>query len=331
MGTINKVFLYNGTPQNGAIAQLWKITAFVRSTDSTADVLDNPLKATSVECNSSDGGVFAVGDVIGMGLEICLIWKISTDKLHIIRGWYGTTPLEHALNTDINDVAIAFPVVDDAVPGAGFQQGGNITTGVAYGGDGAYRFDAVPEMEYYASVTYDAHITYVHCFVERNDITPEQILTVDGDILIRNADTITRLPIGVAGQWLKAGANRPEWDTLTGAATITVTETQVFTGNAPQAWTDLDLSGTIGGNAALVLLKVYCAVLNNYIAFRKDTDTDEFYAVAIQEGAGCAFIRNKSDIHYVVLVAAHTNGFIEWRAQDADATTVDIIAYIKGV
>ena len=198
MGTINKVFLHNGVPMNGAIAQLWKITAFAAYADSGEDVLDNPLEAWMVECLTTGGGTFAVGDVIKMVDECCLIWKISGNTIYIIRGWHGTTPAQHPVNTDINDETITPPVVDDAVPGAG-QQGGNITTGVAYGGDGAYRFDDVPEMEYYASVTYDAHITYVHCFVERNDITPEQIMTVQGDMLYRDANTVTRKPIGAAG------------------------------------------------------------------------------------------------------------------------------------
>ena len=210
MGTINKVFLHNGDPQNGATAQLWKITAFAAYTDSTATVQDNPLAATSVECLTSDGTQFAVGDVVRMGTEYCLIWAISVNTIYIIRAHHGSTAAAHVQNTVIYDEAITPPVEDDAVPGAG-QQGGDITTGVAYGGDGAYRFDAVPEMEYYASVTYDGHITYSHCFVERNDITPEQILTADGDVLIRDATTVTRLPKGNASDLLQMGANRPSW------------------------------------------------------------------------------------------------------------------------
>lgn len=236
MGTINKVFLYNGIPQNGAIAQLWKITAFAAYVDSTADVLDNPLEATEVELNSSDGSVFAVGDVIKMGTECCLIWKISTDLLYIIRGWHQTTPAQHVLNTDIDDETITPPVVDDAVPGAG-QQGGNITTGVAYGGDGAYRFDDVPEMEYYASVTYDAHITYVHCFVERNDITPEQIMTVRGDMLYRDANTVTRKAIGAAGHIPLSDGT--DWDWTASGGYIATREffVPVTYGTTIGAWT----------------------------------------------------------------------------------------------
>jgi len=221
MGTINKVFLHNGDPQNGAIAQLWKITAFAAYVDSTEDVLDNPLEAYEVECLTTGGGTFAVGDVIKIVNECCLIWKISGDTIYIIRGWHGTTPAQHPVNTDIYDETITPPVVDDAVPGAG-QQGGDITTGVAYGGDGAYRFDDVPEMEYYASVTYDAHITYVHCFVERNDITPEQIMTVRGDMLYRDANTVTRKPIGAAG--FLPLSDGTDWDWTSSAGFVATRE-----------------------------------------------------------------------------------------------------------
>lgn len=215
MGTINGIFIYNSAPQNGAVAKLWKITAFASYADSGETVSDDPLAATSVECNCSDGSVFAVGDVIKMESECCLIWKISTNKLYIIRGWHQTTPAEHAAATAIYDETITPPEQDDSEPGSG-QQGSSVTTGVAYGGDGAYRFDAVPEMEYYASVYYSAHRSFIHHFIERNDITLEQLLLVDGDIVIRNGDTITRLPKGEVGRFLQMGANRPEWGTVGG-------------------------------------------------------------------------------------------------------------------
>lgn len=330
MGTINGIFIYNSAPQNGAVAKLWKITAFASYADSGETVLDDPLAATSVECNCSDGGEFAVGDVIKMGTERCLIWKISTDKLYIIRGWHQTTPAEHAAATAIYDETITPPVQDDSEPGSG-QQGSEVTTGVAYGGDGAYRFDSVPEMEYYASVYYSAHRSFIHHFVERNDITLEQLLLADGDMVIRNGDTVTRFPKGTIGQWLKMGANRPEWDDITAVATITIAETEVFSGNSPDAWADLDLSGTIGANAALVLLKVYCDTSSNLsVAFRKNGDTDEFYRTAPYVG-GVAIASTNYDAHHAILVATDAAGKIEWKAGAVQAgTTVDIIAYIKG-
>ena len=63
-GEINGTFIYNGSPQNGATAKLWKITGFASYADSTDDVQDNPLAATAIELNVSDGSNFAVGDII---------------------------------------------------------------------------------------------------------------------------------------------------------------------------------------------------------------------------------------------------------------------------
>lgn len=110
---------------------------------------------------------------------------------------------------------------------------------------------------------------------------------------------------------------------------LTIAETEVFSGNAPAAWTALDLSAVIGANAAIVLLKVYTAAGANTYAFRKKTDTDEFYAATQADAGGCVIVRTENAIHYVVIVAAHTDGIIEWRALLANATTVDIIAFIK--
>lgn len=264
MGTINKVFLYNGIPQNGAIAQLWKITAFAAYTDSTATVQDNPLEAWMVECLTSDGTQFAIGDVIRMGTEYCLIWEKSGNTIYIIRGHHGSTPAQQVQNTVIYDETITPPVVDDAVPGAG-QQGGNITTGVAYGGDGAYRFDAVPEMEYYASVTYDAHITYVHCFVERNDITPEQIMTVQGDMLYRDANTVTRKAIGAAGDIPLSDGTDWAWTASGGYIATRELFIPVTYGTQNAAW-KLEALGDFPG--------VTCAAANDvaHVAFKVPHD-----------------------------------------------------------
>ena len=114
-----------------------------------------------------------------------------------------------------------------------------------------------------------------------------------------------------------------------GASPLFIAETEVFSGNSPNTWTDLDLSGVVGSNATLVLLKVYGATVNDYYAFRKKGDTDEFWASVIS-GPGCALIKNASNsIHYVILVATDNSGVIQWRSQAAHVTTIDVIGYIK--
>ena len=112
-----------------------------------------------------------------------------------------------------------------------------------------------------------------------------------------------------------------------GGATLTVSETEVFNATSPTTWTDLDLSGTIGSNIALVLMKV---VVGNAadVAFRKDGDTDEFYANSASAG-GVALIASQGSTHAAILVATSSTGKIEWKTEFARASTVDIIAYIK--
>ena len=118
-------------------------------------------------------------------------------------------------------------------------------------------------------------------------------------------------------------------DASIGAA-LTVSETEVFSGTSPTSFTDLNLSGTIGSNAALVLIKVYSASSFLALAVRKNGDTDEFYGAA-SKSVGCAIADDAlaGSYYAVLLVTTDTSGVIEWRTGIAETTTIDIIAYIK--
>ena len=118
----------------------------------------------------------------------------------------------------------------------------------------------------------------------------------------------------------------------TAGAALTATETEVFSGNAPTAWTDLDLSGTVGANAALVLIKLQNTTATDMraVAFRKNGDTDEFWGPGQDDSAsGCALVNILMTFHLVLLVATDNAGKIEWKAEIGAAATIDIIAYIK--
>lgn len=210
MGIVNGTFIYNGLPYNGATAKLWTLTAFAAYADSTDEVEDAPLAAASIELNVNDGGLFAVGDVIKIESELLRIWAKSTNLLYVKRGWRGTTPAQHVQNTQIDDETVTEPAQDDAEPGSG-QQGAQVTTGVAYGGDGAYRWDDVPEGEYFSSVEHDSHRAWMHHLVESDDPTPSQLLTTRGDVLFVGADGVKRLAKGAISQLLTMGANEPAW------------------------------------------------------------------------------------------------------------------------
>ena len=326
-GEINGVFIYNGQPQNGATAQLWKITGFAAYADSTDTVQDDPLAATSIELNVGDGTKFAVGQVIKMETELCRIADISTDLLYIIRAYRGTTAAAHVQTTQIDIETVTEPAQDTAVP-AGYQQGGDVTTGVAYGGDGAYRWTAVPEGEYYVSVTYDSHIAWLYASVENNDPTPLQILRADGDMMIHNADRETRLPAGTIGHYLRVdGSSRPAWQGGS-TASLTVAETEVFAlGAAPNAWTDLDLSAVVGSNLALVLLKVQLTNTST-IAFRQNGDAEEHYST-VHYGANIAKSTGAYSDYTLVVVHTDNAGKVEWKKDDTDNVTIDVVAFVN--
>ncbi len=157
------------------------------------------------------------------------------------------------------------------------------------------------------------------------------LLTTRGDIIYRNATVWARLAKGSSGQVLTMDANDPTWGTA--GATLTVSETEVFNGNSPgaSAWTDLDLSGTVGSQVTLVLLKI-TGDAGGAFAVRKNGDTDEFFSGTMDvNAAGVALIRPfGTTVHEAVWVATDSAGKIEWKYEIAtDPVTIDIIAYIK--
>ena len=111
---------------------------------------------------------------------------------------------------------------------------------------------------------------------------------------------------------------------------LTVAETEVFSGTSPITYTDLDLSGVVGSNIALVLLKFSFSGISRSVVVRKNGDTDDFYE-ANAEAKGCVFAFCGLDsVHYVLWVPTDASGIIEWQASVNDAaTTVDVMAYIK--
>ncbi len=116
---------------------------------------------------------------------------------------------------------------------------------------------------------------------------------------------------------------------ISDGATLTVSETEVFNGASPVAWTDLDLSGVIGLNAAIVILKIASADQFTTVAVRKNGDTDEFYVASPINPMGAALSRRPAaNVHTVVVALTDTVGKIEWMTEDTQTVTVDIMAYI---
>ncbi len=114
-----------------------------------------------------------------------------------------------------------------------------------------------------------------------------------------------------------------------GGVSLTVAETEVFNGISPTTWTVLNLSGTIGSNPALVILKICVATGVTAVAVRKNGDTDEFFSTVTTYGTGAALSKALAGIHTVLVVTTDNTGKIEWKTNLASSSTIDIIAYIK--
>lgn len=114
------------------------------------------------------------------------------------------------------------------------------------------------------------------------------------------------------------------------AAELTVAETQVYDGNSPTTWTDLDLSSVIGSKLSLVLLKVFFGT-PAACAFRKNGDTDQQYnATEADAASGCGLIDGSDSCHKVIAALTDAAGIVEWISEAARAnTTVDVIAYVN--
>jgi hypothetical protein len=97
------------------------------------------------------------------------------------------------------------PEMDDEEPESG-QQGDSVTTGLGYGGDGAFRFESVPAGEYYVSVEYDSKRVFIYAGI----VDVHTILTTTGDMLVRDASAIERFAIGAASSkfTIRGGALR---------------------------------------------------------------------------------------------------------------------------
>lgn len=132
--------------------------------------------------------------------------------------------------------------------------------------------------------------------------------------------TLNKLLLGAG-----AGADPTLIDVPVGA-TLTLIDTEVFSGNCPTSWTDLNLSGIIGAQVTMVLLRVTCAT--RFTAFRRNGDTHEYLNASTYPG-GTALIGGRTGVNFTALVTTDSGGIIEWNADGASATVLDVIAYIK--
>ncbi len=148
------------------------------------------------------------------------------------------------------------------------------------------------------------------------------LLTIRGDLIYRGAATWERLAKGTEGYYLRQGANDPAWTSV-----ITVATTEVFDGDAPAAFTDLDLSAVVGTNAALVYLKIYNPEAGPVVfTFRANGEVE--YVTGTEDGSPSCSNIQATDFGMVIV---HTDdaGKVEWKSAAGVGTTVDVVAYIR--
>ena len=102
----------------------------------------------------------------------------------------------------------------------------------------------------------------------------------------------------------------------------------VFTGAAPGAWTDLDLSAYIPAGQHLVALGISETVTGaaRSAAVRTNGDAVEYYQSNVDYIAGlqcCNFWGTANTA--VLLVLTDTNGIIEWKGSPAGAWSIELL------
>ena len=107
--------------------------------------------------------------------------------------------------------------------------------------------------------------------------------------------------------------------------------TEVFDGNGPSSYTDLDLSAVVGANSAMVYLRVkHCANLYDIYYFRVNGETEGVSVDTTYATGGVSVCDPVGDggIEYVIVVT-DSAGIVEWLSNNQHATKINVIAYIK--
>jgi len=114
---------------------------------------------------------------------------------------------------------------------------------------------------------------------------------------------------------------------VTGFATFNYSGAKVYDAAAPAAMTDLDLSGTIGANRALVYLKVKLDDIagSEYYEFRENGETD---TIEIAAPLVTGTISTNQEFIYLWILT-DSSGIIEWKSDNQRNTEIYVLAYMK--
>lgn len=119
-------------------------------------------------------------------------------------------------------------------------------------------------------------------------------------------------------------------DGIDSKKTAVFANTDVYNGNAPTSYTDLDLSGVTGAIRSIVML----LVLNNggggtNFAFRTNGYTQGVgFNSSSAQGAGASGATLEAGYIGYIMVMTDANGVVEWKATDAYSTVITVLGYI---
>ena len=237
------------------------------------------------------------------------------DDLRYLKGLDGGVTVEDALTVDSLITSGNVDGVDVSTHAAGdaYAQHGNNIGNHTHQSSGA-QGNTLDHGLALTGLTDDDHTNYAL----------RTILTTRGDIVYRNATVWARLAKGTAGQVLTQGANDPTW---AGQNTIVFSTAGLFNGTSPISETNLDLSGTVGSNQAVCLIKVFNNsgdATTQLYAFRKDDDGGTF-AFGVSNSSGA--VPDQSACYLVIVT--NSAGVVEWKSNAAKTTVITMEAYLK--
>jgi len=107
------------------------------------------------------------------------------------------------------------------------------------------------------------------------------------------------------------------------APQVTLVDVQVFSGTSPTTYTDLDLSGVVGANEAIVMLRVYNDINPATYYFRENGRTVDTSPDGVMGGSAGSI----EEIYFIV--KTDSSGIVEWMSSVAQTTYIWVIAYWK--
>jgi len=138
--------------------------------------------------------------------------------------------------------------------------------------------------------------------------------------------------LDVGDVWLRdANGGNGAWASESGGGWVS-NDDLVYSANAPTSWSDLNLSGYVGSNKALVFLRIRLAPgtpSDAWMQFRPNGITDNI-AVSWGRPGGCSTTMVNPGWSGYISVPTDANGIVEWRSDEAgDNTQIWLAGYIK--